>query len=130
MSYFWNFAARKPRHTAAPTNQVSVEIERMPGCTPGKFKSYLCDVSRTGAQICGRVQVEAGESCDIHITSKDKTLDVVLPATVRWSRPSPQPGIFLTGLVFPVEAAYETLGELFLHGVLKADSSEVEIKSQ
>ncbi len=122
--YFWNYAARKPRHNAAPSGQVTVNVERMPGCEPETIECELCDVSRSGAQTRGVVQMQKDESCDIHIVSHDRKLDVVLPATVRWSRPGEQPGEFLTGYIFPVETAYETLGELFLHGVLSASSGE------
>jgi len=122
--YFWNYAARKPRHSAAPADKVAVHIERLPGFDPVEVPCQLCDVSRTGAQTRSAVPLQAGESCDLHISVKDAQLKVVLPATIRWSRQEPETGEFLTGFLFPVETSYETLGELFLNGVLVAAQQE------
>lgn len=77
----------------------------------------LVDFSRHGVQLRMTSPLEPETSLIVHIQDASADLDIVLPGRIRWQRGF-KDGYWHAGCIFDEAVGYETMGELFLHGVL------------
>ena len=116
---------RLPRHTVSEEGRTQLQVLRQPGQKPQVFAAELVDLSRLGAQFICSTSLETDEAIVLQIILPSSSLDVRLPAKVRWERPESD-GLLAIGCVLDDEMDWETLGEMFLNGVLSADLPAVE----
>ena len=109
---------RRPRHEAA--TGFDVEVERSAGNLPGPVHAELINLSRGGYQLRTPVPLEVDESITLKLHHERSGLRLILPGTVRWTR-SGDEATWLQGCQTSCEIAWETLGDLFLNGILGTD---------
>ncbi len=117
---FSQFIARKPRHQAADGTSTHVEILRADDKTPALIEVELLDLSRDGFQLRATRPLDDQEAVTLQLQSDQSESDVALPGVVRWCRPQ-QDGSWLVGCASPEPIDWETLGGLFLDGILSTD---------
>ncbi|HWB12442.1 MAG TPA: PilZ domain-containing protein [Pirellulales bacterium] len=109
----WDYVGRSPRHQAA----TQVEIERAGNASPTHIMADLVDFSRQGARLRAEPGLAENEPIVILLRNPSIGLDLAFPGAVRWcgqhvgSRR-------MYGCQFKEEVPLETLGELFLAGIL------------
>jgi len=108
---------RRPRHSAVENEQSRVWLDRSLGELGALVEAQLVDFSREGAKFELSGPVVPDESLLVRIQDKANSLDITLPAVVRWQR-AEGPGKWAMGCLFDQEVPYEVVGELFLSGVL------------
>jgi hypothetical protein len=112
---------RRPRHSAAAAGAIKLELLRAAGELPRVVAAELLDLSRHGARLRAEAALGQGEVCSICVTATEPgpgpDLDLHLTAVVRW-RQQESGGRWLYGCEFKGELSLETLGELFLCGIL------------
>ena len=111
---------RLPRHCAAEESRTQIQVQRQPGQKPQNIAAELVDLSRRGGQFVCSTSLEMDEPIVLHIMLPSSSLEVRLSAKVRWERPASD-GLFAVGCILDDEMDWETLGEMFLNGVLSAD---------
>jgi hypothetical protein len=109
----WDYVGRSPRHQAA----TQVEIERAGVTPPRRLTADLVDFSRQGARLRAEPVLAQDEPIIILLRNPSIGLDLAFPGAVRWC------GEYdgsrrLYGCQFKEEVPLETLGELFLAGIL------------
>jgi len=114
------YGPRGPRHPGAGVASCRVEAERSADREPGLIQAELVDLSRDGYQLRTCVPLAKGESVTLRLHDKNSGLRLALPGTVRWTR-SKSDSAWLSGCQASCELDWETLGELFLHGILATD---------
>jgi hypothetical protein len=117
----WNFVGRPPRHQADVGESIEVELRRSPGTMPAVVAGELLDFSRQGARLRAEAALCEDETFVISFRPADSGLDLTLPGAVRW-RQQDASGRWLYGCEFMEEVPLETLGELFLRGILSVRS--------
>jgi hypothetical protein len=115
-----SYHARRPRHQATDPTAHRLRIERGPGNTPRSIEATLLDLSSTGAQLRVPVPLEVAEAITLHLRPEASQLPITRSGTVRWARRDDQ-GDWLVGCLLDRQLDWETLGELFLEGVLSTD---------
>jgi hypothetical protein len=109
----WDYVGRSPRHQAT----IQVEIERAADCPPARVTADLVDFSRHGARFSTDLVLAENEAIVILLRNASISLDLAFPGAVRWC--GQQDGSrWLYGCQFKEEVPLETLGELFLAGIL------------
>ena len=109
----WDYVGRSPRHQA----ETEVEIERAAGTSPVRLSADLVDFSRQGARLRAESLLVENEPIVILLRNASIGLDLAFPGAVRWC--GQQDGSRrLYGCQFKEEVPLETLGELFLAGIL------------
>ena len=96
---------------------MQVEIERVTGTTPSRLPADLLDFSRHGARLRTDVALVENEPIVILLRNASIGLDLAFPGAVRWCGQQEE-GSRLYGCQFKEEVSLETLGELFLAGIL------------
>ncbi|HVX16219.1 MAG TPA: PilZ domain-containing protein [Pirellulales bacterium] len=108
---------RRPRHSAATAEIVTCELRRAAGELPRVVAAELLDLSRQGTRLRTEAVLAPNEVLSICLRSDEPALDLNLTGVVRW-RQQEATGRWLHGCEFKGELSLETLGELFLCGVL------------
>ena len=116
-----HFVIRVPRHTAPDSGECRVWLEYVSGEFGEPCEARLVDFSRRGARFELNGSVVPDESLLVRIQADAHSLDVSLPAVVRWQR-AEGGGNWALGCLFEQEVPYEVVGELFLSGILSTDS--------
>lgn len=117
----WLYTLRWPRHAALAENSIEIFVDRQSQVAPRRLPAQLIDFSRFGAQVIVPLPVVQGERVSLCLRGGPTALDLALPAEVRWSRTGlAEPG-WHVGCQFDAEVTWETLGDLFLDGVLDPD---------
>ncbi len=119
----WAFTGRRPRHPAAGDEAVAIAIERSLGAPTAGDEAQLVDLSRRGARLLVNVPPAENEPIVFRLTEKHTGIDLSLPGAVRWLMRQDD-GRWLIGCEFQTEVPLETLGELFLCGILSDRPSE------
>lgn len=114
------YHARRPRHQAIASTTYCFHIERDPGNTSRSVDATLLDLSSSGAGLRVLQPLEVGEPIAIHLRQDTSRLLLTASGTVRWVSPDEQGG-WLVGCLLDRPLDWETLGELFLEGVLSTD---------
>jgi hypothetical protein len=109
----WDFVGRRPRHVAVSV----VDVERTARAGPARFAAELVDFSRQGARLRTEVLLADDEAIKIFLPKASTGIDVAFPGAVRW-RAEEEASRWLYGCQFKDEVPLETLGELFLAGIL------------
>ena len=122
LSDYWNHVPRKPRHPAAETEKLRTEMERSSEKVPRVVEAELLDVSRNGFQARTSFPLAVGEQITLRLHVDRQDFHLSVPADVRWRR-SEGGRSWLLGCMSNREIDWESLGELFLHGVLATDGS-------
>ena len=111
------FVPRFPRHDAVNAKPSSVEVwlaERNQ-----LHAVQLVNLSRRGIGVRAPVELAPDQVVTLKFTDSDG-LDVSLGAVVRWCSVH-EPAVWDVGCEFDSEVEWETLGELFLRGVLETE---------
>lgn len=116
---FQQQTVRLPRHPTLDQNEYSLLVECDADNKPQQFSAQLIDLSRNGAQLCCERQLEHGEPISLRLQIESSDLDVTLRGKVRWQHK--EEDAYSIGCQFDDEIDWETLGELFLSGVLSTD---------
>jgi hypothetical protein len=117
-----NITGRRPRHEMAVDEALAIEMRRAPGELPQTAPAEILDLSRQGARLRAGVALGEHEVVTIYLASGKSSklaLDLHLTGAVRW-RKQEADGRWLYGCEFKDELPLETLGELFLCGILSA----------
>lgn len=115
----WNTTGRRPRHGLIAAEAVTMEVRREPGEMPQTLAAEILDLSRQGARLRASAAVGEHEVLTICLSGAELALDLHLTGVVRW-RKQEADGRWLYGCEFKDELPLETLGELFLCGILSA----------
>lgn len=113
---FLQQTVRLPRHPILDESEYSLLVE----CKPQQLSAQLIDLSRNGAQFCCDQEFDEGQPIALHLVVESSDLDVTLPGKVRWQH-CEEDDLYSIGCEFDEEIDWETLGELFLSGVLSTD---------
>lgn len=114
----WNFVGRRPRHALRGDGCVDVEIGR-PAVGSERLAAELVDFSRQGVRFRAAAAITKDEPIVIFLREPASALDLALAGVVRW-RTAEEANRWLYGCQFMEEVPLETLGELFLSGILAA----------
>jgi hypothetical protein len=98
-----------------------VEIEQTVNGRTHRIPAVLQDLSRDGYQVKTLIPLDAQEPLTLELCIEGSQIDLRVPGTVRWQRPGPE-GTWLAGCQADCALEWETLGELFLAGVLSPDA--------
>ncbi len=115
LSYL-DYALRQPRHEVSEPG-LPVEAERAAGREPNPVSANLFDLSRDGFQLQTGTPLELGETVAITVPLERPGLGLRLTGTVRWQKPNGE-ATWRSGCQAAAPLDWETLGELFLAGVL------------
>lgn len=107
--------ARRPRHPLMGDG-LAVELVREASRSPRSVAAEVVDFSRQGARLTVACPLDPAEPVVLRLESRGIGLDLDLPGAVRWQ--TPQAEHWLVGCQFHEEVSMETLGELFLRGIL------------
>jgi hypothetical protein len=117
---FWNHVARFPRHHAEHNPDYITEIIYGEKDNQSILHADLINLSRDGAQVKIDHPLGVGELVNVRIRCKKSGMELQLPAAICWQR-SASEELWAAGCQFVEKIEWETYGELFLEGVLKAD---------
>jgi hypothetical protein len=119
------YGSRRPRHQAATTPGLRVQVQRSASDDPGWFDAELNNLSRDGFQLLATSSLPVGDSIVVRICVQAAGIDLAIKAEVRW-RQSEGPGLWAIGCRSLDQVQWETLGELFLSGVLSMNPAAAE----
>ena len=117
---YLDYALRQPRHEVSESG-LSVEAERAAGREPNPVTAGLLDLSREGFQLQTGTPLDVGEAVAITVPLERPGLGLRLTGTVRWQEPDGEAAgeaRWRCGCLIATPLDWETLGELFLAGVL------------
>jgi len=115
-----SFRPRRPRHQATDATGHCLQLERGPGKTPRSIDAKLLNLSSAGAGFRVTVLLEVGEAITFHLRREPSQLLLTRSGTVRWASRDEQ-GDWTVGCLFDRRVDWETLGELFLKGILSTN---------
>ena len=104
------------------TWEGAVEVQRTASKESGLLQAELLNFSRNGFLLRTAVALQMHESIVGRLRNDEPAIDLTLSAEVRW-REREAGGSWLSGCQFPQQVSWETLGELFLSGILNDDDS-------
>lgn len=107
--------ARRPRHQSTGDG-LAIELVRHAGRSPRAVTAAVVDFSRQGTRLTVAHPLDPAEPVVMRFHDRGIGLDLDLPGAVRWQ--VPQADHWLVGCQFHEEVSMETLGELFLRGLL------------
>lgn len=110
-----DFIIRRPRHGATIDSNSQVVAELCIGSR--SVPAELADLSRLGLKLVVNTAVAADDRLQLRLTQPASRFQLELAITVRWCRPEGD-GKWSVGCVFDQELSWETMGELFLNGIL------------
>ena len=116
LSRYLTYAARKPRYDSA-SGKARVQVEQILDGRPRLIDAELQNLSRSGYQVKTAVAIDPQEPITLRVCVDGSPTPLTLPGRVRWQLPVPD-GAWLTGCQTDQLLSWETLGELFLSGVL------------
>jgi len=107
------FVGRRPRYPVAEGHAAESWLER----AQGRLAAELTNFSRHGVGLLTNLPADQGEHVVIRIRHALSGVDLSIAGTVQW-RHTDDSGHWLVGCEFAQPMPFETLGELFLHGIL------------
>ena len=114
------FVVRRPRHSAINCSPSQVWLERSSAQTDQQRDAQLVDFSRKGAKFELSAPLRPEESFRARIKQDANSVDITLPAVVRWQRADAD-GKWTMGCLFEHQGPYVVVGELFLCGLLSTE---------
>ena len=116
-----------PTNQAAPTTirreGLEVSLERAAEGEPRTISAELIDCSRREIELLVRDDLEAEESVVIRVHDEQSGLRLDVTGVIGWRRNAPDG--WTVGARFSQELDWESLGELFLCGILDATPRKV-----
>ncbi len=119
---YWSFVPRNPRHKVAEDPAARVELRRSAANLPALPEVAVVDFSRSGFRLSVTEPLAARESVTLRLVDERSGMDLTLPGIVRWQRREAD-GTWSVGCHCDRELDWETLGELFLGGILLRDET-------
>lgn len=119
---FFQNIGRAPRHEVRPRVPCEVRAELSSRHPVVDRPAQLVNLSRNGLQIALSEPLARDEIVTVRIRDAEGRLDVALRGRVRWQR-SRGPQSWGIGCELEQPLSYETLGELFLSGILDTGSA-------
>lgn len=119
-SEYLHYAARRPRYTAVGPG-IPVEVQPTADGSTGPVQGELRDLSRNGFQVKLPVPAAIHTPLELRLRIEGSGNDLTLPGTVRWQRPTGDDA-WLVGCEADCPVDWETMGNLFLGGVLSTDA--------
>jgi hypothetical protein len=116
---FVRYTARRPRYEATVL-PPRLEVRRSAEKQPQSIAAELVDFSRGGFRLRLEFPLEAEEVVRVEFPPALTGSPLGLTAAVCWQRVE-QSGSWLIGCKAQSEVNWETLGELFLRGVLRGE---------
>lgn len=113
---------RDPRYRIIDIASTWVEIERSDKCDPATIPALVVDFSRHGMQVRVAVPPDVGETVTLRLVDEKNDFRVRIPATVQWHRPVTDVTIAV-GFRFVEKIDWETMGEMFLTGILNQNDT-------
>ena len=114
------YGPRKPRHRAAGTNRLHLQVERSDDEVARMVDAELVNLSRNGYQLRTSVPLAVHESIILRFHDESSEPTLSLQGVVRWRR-AENDSSWLHGCLSTRPIEWETLGELFLQDVLATD---------
>ncbi len=108
---------RRPRHAASGVASLRVEIHRGEGESPNVLKGQLVDFSRMGAQCTLPMVLAIGQKAEMRLVRASGEVVLARDGEIRWNHRD-EKGQWSIGFQFTTPLDWESLGELFLVGVL------------
>jgi hypothetical protein len=112
------FVGRRPRYSVAEGHPAESWLEQA-HC---RLAAELTNFSRHGVGLLTGLPMDQGDHIIVRIRHAPSSLDLSFACTVQWQH-ADDSGRWLVGCEFAQPMSFETLGELFLHGILEADSA-------
>jgi hypothetical protein len=113
----------RPRHHVVDPDSLHVQLQRRVDELVGVLQGMLIDISRQGFCVAVANPLAEDEAVVLRLHDDNSGMDLTLAGTVRWSRES-NDGRWSVGCSADQELAWETLGELFLNGILRMDDCQ------
>jgi hypothetical protein len=108
---------RRPRHAASDVASLRVEIHRAEGESPRVLTGQLVDFSRMGAHCTLPLVLPIGEKAEMRLVREPDEVVLTREGEIRWNHRD-ENGNWSIGFQFTTPLDWESLGELFLVGVL------------
>jgi len=112
----------RPRQHLVDADALHVQIQRQVDGAGDVHHATLIDISRHGFCVQTSTPLDDEEAVVLRLRDDNSGMDLTLAGTVRWQR-EPKNDTWLIGCSADQELAWETLGELFLNGILCADET-------
>jgi len=113
---FWKHVARGPRHAAVEGQSPEVHVVQ---ASAKAVEAQLRDLSRQGCQLRIPRPMRVGQAIAVQIDHEESGVHLSIDATIRWQQPDGE--TWLIGCQAGRELNWESLGELFLGGVLSSE---------
>ena len=113
------FIERRPRHEVLDRADCRITVQWI-GCSR-PWEAELADVSRQGLKLVLGAELPEQARAQLCLAQPANDFSVTLPVTVRWSRLQDD-GRWSAGCIFDRELSWELMGELFLNGILSAET--------
>lgn len=118
----------RPRHHVVDPDSLHVQLQRRVDELVDVLQAMLIDISRNGFCVEVAKPLAEEETVVLRLHDDNSGMDLTLAGTVRWSRESEEGGGWATGCSADQELAWETLGELFLNGILRTDDDSASME--
>ena len=118
---FLQYIPRRPRYQATHDRSLRVTVERSAQRQPAVISAELVDFSRSGFRLRLTVPVDVKEVLTLQLHEEQSGLHLALAGTVQWQC-CDGPEAWLIGCKTSVDLDWETLGELFLNGILSTEA--------
>ena len=118
---FLQYIPRRPRYQANGGQPLLVAVQRSVEHPSAEISAELVDCSRSGFRLRLAAPVEVKEVLTLQIREKQSELHLTLSGVVQWQC-CDGPHSWLIGCKTSAELAWETLGELFLTGILNTEA--------
>lgn len=122
MASYPSYYPHRPRHHVVDPDSLHVQIQRRLDDVLGVLQALLIDISRNGFCVQIAAPLADEEAVVLRLRDDNSGMDLTLAGTVRWQREQDD-GAWSIGCSADQELAWETLGELFLNGILRTDDS-------
>jgi hypothetical protein len=113
------FIERRPRHEVLDENDCRITVQG--SGSPDQWDAELADVSRQGLKLILAARLPEDSRAELCLEQPANQFRVALPVTVRWARVMDD-GRWSAGCIFDQELSWELMGELFLNGILSAET--------
>jgi hypothetical protein len=114
---FTDYVPRPPRYVVAPDAPLRLQVSCPADQPPIEGSVRLANLSRSGFGLRLAESVTVGHPIMVRVRHEGSALDLSLVGIVQWQKRQPD-DTWLIGCRCVRDLAWETLGELFLLGVL------------
>jgi hypothetical protein len=108
---------RTPRFKASDSKEMTVILERAPGCEPRQVRGTILDLSLGGAKLSVPAEVSLQEKVNVRWTVDDVDPNFTVGATVCWARTAGR-NSWRLGCSFEKQLPQSFISELAVHGYI------------